>query len=1767
MAAVELATAFIALVPETRRVAPETRKAFRNVDPIATAAGRRHGGQYSKGFGSAFQSKMASFLLLDATIRRLSGSLSNMAQSYMRSAAAIATGLTVAAHLTGRLSRSLLMSTSLLRRMAGVGLAKLAVGLRVVAQVAERVAREIARVTSAFLVLMTITRVVGIMNRLGKAMAVVTMGSAVALGAVAALATTVSGPLVAALSVAASAAGAMAGAIVGVLAPAIASLTMGFSGLSQGAQAYNKIFTTAPKSVKPIDTSSEIKAIERANKGLVSAEKDVAKAKKNSEDAERDLIQARKDAADQIDDLNRSLKDASLSEQDAKLSVLEARRDLANEEYDDPLDRQRAVLRVAEAEQRLANVQQDNKDLREEVDAANRAGVNGSELVANAQERVADAHERVADAEQGVVDAQEAIADAHKSLQDKLAGGSGIEEALSPDESFYAMIGQRLAPVLEAYRNLKHAVTDEFSAALVPAFDMLGGFLTRFQPNLVALTGILGQVGVELTESLTSPAAVGAFESMTESSGAFFAALAEGENGLGGFLTGLAQFSATAAGVASGWGPGLNDTLLTLGERLRNVSAEQITETFQTFEDMMYNIGQVVGPVIDLFQRLGPIAAEGLAPGFSAVGQALRDSLPGLERIAETLMPALGEVMANLAPVLPVLVGVFTPWAQVLAVLAPVLADVVAFLAPLAPMVTLMAIAFKVMTTAITLYNAAMLILSARTKIATVVTRIFNAVLRMNPIGIIITALTLLATGLYLFFTNTEKGREIWAVVWAGIKTAFAATWEFLKGAWEWILNALDWIGEKLLWLWQNVMVPAWNGIKAAFSVFWEYAQVAFQGFQTVLGVIGDVLMWVWKNVMVPAFKGIATAINIFWIAAQVTFALFQAGLRAVGAVISWLWRNVGDPIFTAMGVGIRWVWDNVISPTFDLFRAGIDVLGKVFKWLWENVVKPVWDALGDGIKWVIDTIVLPAFEVLKDALSGVWDFFKTVVDGIRDAWDAIRSAVAKPVNFIIESVWNNGLVKAWNTVAEWLPGLDEAKPLIPVGYAAGGSVTGGKQGKDSVPALLMPKEHVWDVKSVAAAGGQDVMYAMRNLIKRGIPFSWDAVSGLMGARPSVVDAIATAPANADMAGFLAGIVPGFQDGGEVRPAWEYQLEHGHKIAKARNGNPYTWGFEDCSGYLSMIADGIINGTFGVRNWATGSFPGTQPWVRGLGEGFSVGVHDNPGGPGGGHAAGTLTGVGSFATVNVESGGAHGRVAYGGPAAGADSPQWDGKSPGRFHLAIGADGAFVSGGMGGGSGSSVSPVDQMSYLEQKLANAIDLFMLPIRQQLPTPPPVMLGVPGRALDITRDTAVQVGSDIIGGLGSGLRTVFEGAGSVVNSVFRDTGGFIPNGLTLVRNETGKPEAVLNWEQLNQVKQLMSEGKTFLDAVREVNVAEPEAEEVARANRELGPDTSEIEVGSMAYAQRMTSVTASTTKEFMGKVGQIIGESLWDIFDPGFGIDPVAIADRYTIKADEDDGSKTKKDDDKEIKPYDSSLPGSTDMSVTPNPVAEQEVREDTSGEIPGTGRDNYVSNFAKAAKDKGLGIDAAIIAVGAGLVETQLKMYANKKVPESLNLPHDAVGEDHDSVGILQQRPHWGPIETLMNAYGSSGLFYDKLMTFNWAAMPPGDAAQKVQVSAYPGKYAERMAEAEELLKGKFDSGGMIPPGLSIIENRTRTYEPAAVFNPEQWTTLTELAEGGGGGIDQRLIIENLTVGDWREAQRELKNIGTRHQMRYAGRPKA
>jgi murein DD-endopeptidase MepM/ murein hydrolase activator NlpD len=104
-------------------------------------------------------------------------------------------------------------------------------------------------------------------------------------------------------------------------------------------------------------------------------------------------------------------------------------------------------------------------------------------------------------------------------------------------------------------------------------------------------------------------------------------------------------------------------------------------------------------------------------------------------------------------------------------------------------------------------------------------------------------------------------------------------------------------------------------------------------------------------------------------------------------------------------------------------------------------------------------------------------------------------------------------------------------------------------------------------------------------------------------------------------------------------------------------------------------------------------------------------------------------------------------------------------------------------------------------------------------------------------------------------------------------------------------------------------------------------------------------------------------------------------------------------------------------------------------------------------------------------------AGIIAIATAMQESTLRVLYNPNVPGSEDFPNQGQGTDHDSVGLFQQRPHWGDLADLMDPAASAGLFYDALERVEgWEELPLTVAAQRVQVSAFPDAYADDEAGA-------------------------------------------------------------------------------------------
>lgn len=123
-----------------------------------------------------------------------------------------------------------------------------------------------------------------------------------------------------------------------------------------------------------------------------------------------------------------------------------------------------------------------------------------------------------------------------------------------------------------------------------------------------------------------------------------------------------------------------------------------------------------------------------------------------------------------------------------------------------------------------------------------------------------------------------------------------------------------------------------------------------------------------------------------------------------------------------------------------------------------------------------------------------------------------------------------------------------------------------------------------------------------------------------------------------------------------------------------------------------------------------------------------------------------------------------------------------------------------------------------------------------------------------------------------------------------------------------------------------------------------------------------------------------------------------------------------------------------------------------------------------------------------KREGLPLQAAQIAIITAMTESGLLSQANSNVPESLNLPHDKVGNDHTSVGLFQQQNSWGTVAQRLDPASATRLFLARLPS-GWQNQDPAVVAQTVEVSAYPDAYNKNVAPGMAVATALWNTGGV------------------------------------------------------------------------------
>ncbi len=171
---------------------------------------------------------------------------------------------------------------------------------------------------------------------------------------------------------------------------------------------------------------------------------------------------------------------------------------------------------------------------------------------------------------------------------------------------------------------------------------------------------------------------------------------------------------------------------------------------------------------------------------------------------------------------------------------------------------------------------------------------------------------------------------------------------------------------------------------------------------------------------------------------------------------------------------------------------------------------------------------------------------------------------------------------------------------------------------------------------------------------------------------------------------------------------------------------------------------------------------------------------------------------------------------------------------------------------------------------------------------------------------------------------------------------------------------------------------------------------------------------------------------------------------------------------------------------------------------------------------------VKTILGIVKSLNLNQKAALVALMTALQESNITNLANKNVPISLSNPNkQGEAQDHDSVGVFQQRPSTGwstfgsgtsqdivwqlmtvaySAEAFLgvpdNAKLPSGLKNPSALhkglqnVSGWESLPPGVAAQKVQISAFPDAYAKHQDKAQKLIDQYWDSSPAVPLPIPV-----------------------------------------------------------------------
>jgi len=583
-------------------------------------------------------------------------------------------------------------------------------------------------------------------------------------------------------------------------------------------------------------------------------------------------------------------------------------------------------------------------------------------------------------------------------------------------------IKRAFKPLEDDLTRLRTAVSASFESALAPAVAKMPALFAAVQPGIQRMALALGGTVTQLTNMLTTSENLRKITALFDELFGFIQGM---QPGIRAFTQGFLNLAVAVAPQLRELGAALGSILTSLGEAFnRLVQLGLVGPAIDGLAQVFRSIGQLLGPILELFGRLaatlqGPLAtvisaiaaglqaampglqafADGVAKAFVALAPALQAILPLVGQVAGLIGGVLGIAIQTLAPPLTKLIeGLAAGLAPVLPKIAQAFADLGAALAPV-----LDQLAGVLVQALQQLLPILPQLLGAITQLAPVFLQLVEAVLPLIPP--LVELVVAILPGLIRLWLLIQKPMLETAVLI--LNKVVPALVSFLGVVTDVVTNVVNFFTDfdtNVSKIWSNI-VSFFEGIGESIGGFfsgigerivgWFQAGVDYlaalpgrigEWLSTLPGIVGNWLLEAGRAMLSATVEGIE------WVIAEFIALPFQ-----ILAVIAFLGVQLWNALTTAWQFAVTAITNGIISAV-NFFRelpgrvieAVSSLAARFFEW-WVSV----WSAAAQAVVSGISNTITFFRELPGRAIAALGSLIGQLRQLFVNAWNGAAVAVA----------------------------------------------------------------------------------------------------------------------------------------------------------------------------------------------------------------------------------------------------------------------------------------------------------------------------------------------------------------------------------------------------------------------------------------------------------------------------------------------------------------------------------------------------------------------------------------------------------------------------------------------------------------------------------------------------------------------------------------------------------------------------------------------------